>query len=620
MDDKRPTSPVEYKYTPIQDVGSIRLLVLHPAPSPELPLEISLGEFPLGTGQQFGALSYTWATEGGDSALSERVQCEGAFIRVTTNCAAALRRLRQPQSVNVFWVDAICIDQSNDGEKSLQIPLMRQIYTQATVVGLWIGETSSTVDEETSRPLSELGMEFIHDFAVEIAERHNSGQNIREGVLYQEVVKDRKAYRERGIEAFTPRVRGLWGILHRNWWQRLWVVQELALSQSAVLMCGGKREHFDNLVTVIDAMVRIRPDQPVEELEYNATFLTATFHQFYMRDYIKRRRLQGGTGENRTPGIKALDILNATRNTRAADPRDKIYGILGFFGDPESDPENIFPRPDYTMTAAELYARVSTAIITKTGTLDVLGSCNGFVRSTVPDLPSWAAAWNDTPLKYFSEDGFNASRNSSVVYQEQPEGSRLLRIKGKRVDSMACVSAPKDGVTTYTNQESVRIWREWSDLAFSLHSYPTGEDMAHVLMHTLCWGANVNLKRLVPGELQENFDAWINILRGADSLEVVAKHIFVDDAASTYSYRASFLTWGRILCTTANSYLALVPVSVSAGDQIVIFSGGKVPFVLRPDGDKFKLVGPCYVHGIMDGEAFPREEEGSDSLGWFTLC
>ncbi|KAH8721650.1 heterokaryon incompatibility protein-domain-containing protein [Ilyonectria robusta] len=616
MVEMSPASRDEYKYIPIEQTHSIRLLELQPATSWQSPIEVSLREYSLDACPEFGALSYTWATEDGDSSLSKCLECGGGIIKITANCEAALVRLRQSEEVRVLWVDAICIDQSNDAEKNLQITLMRQIYSLATWVGLWLGEASTAVDEQTSKPLSELGMTFMHDFAVEIAERSNSGQTPYGGELYQEFIGDRRAFQEQGMEVFTPRVQGFWDVLHRPWWERLWVVQELALSQSAHLMCGGSSESWHNLTVVIDGLVK-SDGQSVEVFEFIATFITSAFHQIHMASFVDRNQPDSIPSQPPTPGTRALAILNATRNTRATDPRDKIYGILGFFGDAESDPENIFPLPDYTKTAAELYADVSRSIIANTCSLDVMSSCYGFVKSAVPDLPSWAAAWNDTPLKYFDEGPFNTSNGSSAIYEASGDSWSLLRIKGKRVDSVKFPSPTPDEIH-YDNQIMTQLWRQWTELAFSLPSYPTGEAIADVLLNTLCWGSNLALDRLAPGEYRETFDAWLKILRSPDTLEVASEKIFTDETAYTYSRRISFLTWARVLGTTTNSKLALLPMSAEVGDEIVIFNGGKLPFVVRSEGDNFKVVGPCYVHGIMDGEAFPMNE--SESGEWFSLC
>jgi hypothetical protein len=66
---------------------------------------------------------------------------------------------------------------------------------------------------------------------------------------------------------------------------------------------------------------------------------------------------------------------------------------------------------------------------------------------------------------------------------------------------------------------------------------------------------------------------------------------------------------GRNLCVTAGGYLGHVPSGSKIGDKICILFGSAVPFVLREDKDGvFKLVGECYVHGIMDGEAMKERD------------
>ena len=58
----------------------------------------------------------------------------------------------------------------------------------------------------------------------------------------------------------------------------------------------------------------------------------------------------------------------------------------------------------------------------------------------------------------------------------------------------------------------------------------------------------------------------------------------------------------RRLCITKRRCLGLVPAYAVPGDIICVFGGSHVPFVLRPAGETFQLVGECYVHGIMQGE------------------
>lgn len=68
------------------------------------------------------------------------------------------------------------------------------------------------------------------------------------------------------------------------------------------------------------------------------------------------------------------------------------------------------------------------------------------------------------------------------------------------------------------------------------------------------------------------------------------------------------------VCTTRKGFLASVPYTTEMGDCIAVLTGRRVPFVLRPIGDCYRLVGPCYMHGVMDGEAFPKDLDELESI------
>lgn len=613
MEAESKDSIIEYQYKALNDGKSVRLMYLHTSSSyHQLPIEVSLCEFPIDACPSFGALSYAWSIDDEPMPSLGELLCDGASIKITINCEAALKRLRQPNQDQILWVDAVCINQADVEERSLQVRLMRQIYTQASWVALWVGDTSTAIDEESGLPLSDLGMDYLHDFAVEIAERTNSGQNLNEGPLHQEFIKDRRAFQYSESKVFTPRVRGLWDVFHRNWWKRLWVIQELALAKQPTLLCGLKAEAFHNFKIVIHAL--IRSQQPVEVLEFNSLFIACTFHQFHVRHMVE----SGYMGKILPPGVKALDILNATRNAHATDPRDKIYGILGFFGPPATDPENIFPDPDYKTPAAELYADVSRAIIVNTKKLYVMSSCYGFFKSTVPDLPSWAASWNDTPVQYFDGQIFNAAGSSNAVYEDSDD-KLLLRIKGRQVDSVKLSGRIPDSIG-YSNEACIELWRYWWKFASALDSYPTGEAVADVFKDTLCWGCNLDYTRHQLGEDKESFNAWLEILTGTDDTGTAAENIFNNGVPFKYAHRATSVTWGRNMSITDKGYLAMVPIVANAEDKIVIFQGSKLPFIVRTGEGVSMLGGPCYVRGMMDGEfATEGDAQAIDDLEWFTL-
>ena len=61
----------------------------------------------------------------------------------------------------------------------------------------------------------------------------------------------------------------------------------------------------------------------------------------------------------------------------------------------------------------------------------------------------------------------------------------------------------------------------------------------------------------------------------------------------------------RRLSITEKRYLGLYPRGANIGDQVCVFLGACVTFVIRKlrGRNEYQLVGECYVHDIMDGEA-----------------
>lgn len=78
-------------------------------------------------------------------------------IKVKPNLWEALKRLRDENIIVSLWVDAICINQFDEDEKTEQVMKMALIYSQAYNVNIWLG--SDNLDKDT--PVSDLAMSFI---------------------------------------------------------------------------------------------------------------------------------------------------------------------------------------------------------------------------------------------------------------------------------------------------------------------------------------------------------------------------------------------------------------------------------------------------------------------------
>lgn len=120
---------------------TIRLLELHPANDASTAIKCSLVVASLHQGLGYEALSYCW----GDASSKLTVVCNGQRLAITTSLHLALQHLRDATKPRTLWVDAICINQGDDGivERTGQVQLMRHIYQKAQRVVIWLGEAHS---------------------------------------------------------------------------------------------------------------------------------------------------------------------------------------------------------------------------------------------------------------------------------------------------------------------------------------------------------------------------------------------------------------------------------------------------------------------------------------------
>ncbi|KAF2654453.1 HET-domain-containing protein, partial [Lophiostoma macrostomum CBS 122681] len=84
---------------------------------------------------RFTALSYTW----GDQNDPLMIGLNGHKVPVGRNLASALVGARMENTDCIIWVDALCINQDDEIEKSHQIQLMPTIYELAAFTIIWLG-------------------------------------------------------------------------------------------------------------------------------------------------------------------------------------------------------------------------------------------------------------------------------------------------------------------------------------------------------------------------------------------------------------------------------------------------------------------------------------------------
>lgn len=85
-----------------------------------------------------------------------------------------------------------------------------------------------------------------------------------------------------------------------------------------------------------------------------------------------------------------------------------------------------------------------------------------------------------------------------------------------------------------------------------------------------------------------------------------------------HSLAAQSACGGRQLVQTTARRIGLAPAEAEIGDKIYLLYGGQVLYILRQAEGRQRLVGECYLHGLMDGEglAFIGKEGGPQ---WETI-
>lgn len=132
------------------------------------------------------------------------------------------------------------------------------------------------------------------------------------------------------------------------------------------------------------------------------------------------------------------------------------------------------------------------------------------------------------------------------------------------------------------------------------HPYIPDSNLEHslALLWDLC--SQNGIESLVPAKLSTNH---LNSALAATKDEEMSVLFFQEQASMVCRHRRFFIA--------ENGYYGLGPHNMQPQDKIAVLFGARVPFILRPFGNRWKLVGECYVNGIMHGEAIDMWRKGS---------
>lgn len=86
----------------------------------------------------------------------QTISCNNSPLKVTRTLFEALQAIRLPDRPCLVWVDALCINQQDNDERTIQVKRMSQIYHEAANVFIWL---------RSSTPTTSLAVDFIRRLA-----------------------------------------------------------------------------------------------------------------------------------------------------------------------------------------------------------------------------------------------------------------------------------------------------------------------------------------------------------------------------------------------------------------------------------------------------------------------
>lgn len=215
----------DFKHDPLEDPSQqIRLLRILPADRRE-HVTVTVETFQRHSAPPYAALSYAWE----DQVIAKRILANGKLLDITKNCWYALGQLRLLEVCEYYWIDFICINQQDAGEKSAQVNIMGDTFRNAisTVVSL-------------GRPNKQVALFLEQMMTSDIHREHAEFASASE-------IPDRlKALDETSLERLSS---ALVAFANLPYWNRLWIAQEFALSSRLVLACGTTSIEWSHCVT-----------------------------------------------------------------------------------------------------------------------------------------------------------------------------------------------------------------------------------------------------------------------------------------------------------------------------------------------------------------------------------
>jgi len=256
----------------------------------------------------------------------------------------------------LLWIDAVCINQEDDAEKSFQVSMMGEIYYQADRVIIWLGDIHVRSSEVTT-------LMFL------LEKLNYNIRNFEERML--------RLDSQQFIAGTHESWEALGRMLAHPYWQRTWIIQEIAKARTVHILYEGRyiSWYFFSLMVHqlgIEPGNRIMAQELVI-LKNDLVGILSGVIQIHLIWVIRETLTQGKP-------LSLEEALSYTYKCIATDTRDKVFalGNLVLLTDIE---EQTDIQPNYSLAVQQVYIRTARYILSRYANIILLHGSIGQKRN-----------------------------------------------------------------------------------------------------------------------------------------------------------------------------------------------------------------------------------------------
>lgn len=597
-----------YEYKSLPKGKYIRYLVLNPGKDDE-PLSGSLVVEQIDQVLEFDAISYVW----GAHSFVGQINCDGKSIPLTANLRDALRRVRLSNTTRNVWADQISINQRDLVERGHQVALMARIYRESRTTLIWLGDAEDGTVQEVYSLIKDVN-ELIRG---QLLENDGSWDNM-------------PAIDSTNPISYDQRWVSFAKMTDCAWFRRVWVVQEAGLSVRPRILYGKRNMDWKNFIIVLN-WLRHRGSHIAYQfhIEWHAIHMDK---EHLWPSAISHEKQESAVNDSSSaPGYPwtLLDILSASRQLEASEPKDHIYAFLGHSSASHSLTGELIVNPDYTIDTMQMYCDFAVAWLEWTRDLNILSFVQHRDATATDDpIPSWVPTWNTYDSSVLAQNGvsnFKAGASSKILPQVFKGGKRL-KVRGATFDKIVFRSSvfyehdfdwgnkPEDEVRS---PKDVSKWTEiLSHVLDPASNYIYADERrfmtcATTLAAGIYSGSQADFDSRATAFLSPFLPTLKSYSEYSSVLLQVAHKTQTADGSNTQLCEMEMATAmiNRRFVVTERGYHGLAPALARVGDVCCVVFGANTPFIVRPAAQRhqhFELVGEAYVHGVMKGEIFER--------------